>query len=162
MRTHSAPVLLFLVALLASACDDRTEPIRTDEDANIAAEPERDSIVDLLPGEDRYKLAHIDIGALAISLDTIEASGDGSTVILQIGNTTGAGLEDLAATLQWGPLGSDGTPQTSPERTREVPLADSIPAGKWTRATFTLADVPPGELRFLRLTNTDYARLILK
>lgn len=127
-----------------------------------AAAPSDSGVVDLRPGEDQYTLAHLDVGVLAIRLDTIEASEGGAIVKLEIGNTTGAGLEDLSATVQWGPLDAGGTPQVAPERTREAPLASLVAAGSWTRTSFTFADVPPGEMGFVRLSNLGYARLRLK
>lgn len=152
------PALLF-----SQACEQRTDQFETAKEASAETEAEPEgAVVLLVPGQGHYELARLDVGALAIALDTIEGEGAGTVVRLQIGNTTAAGLEDLSATLQWGALAPDSTPQTSPERTREVPLAAIVAAGKWTRTSFTLADVPPGALRFIRLSNIDFTGLILK
>ena len=161
MRARRTLLFLAWTALSMSGCEDASPDVA--EGPAAVEEPAIDSVVvDLVPGQDRYVLAKLDIGTLAISLETIRPSGAGSDIVLQIGNTSAAGLENLSATIQWGVLAADGTPQTAPERTREAPISENVQPGKWTRAVITLADVPPAELGFIRLSNIDFTGLILK
>ena len=163
--TRSAAALVLWISFACWACDSGSEEIVEDQRAAEETEPAPDAdsvVVDLYPGRGSYVLARLDVGTLAFALDTIRKSGEGADIVLRIGNTTAAGLEDLMATLQWGPLGADSTPQTSPSRTREVPVSSNVQAGKWTRAIITLADVPPSELGFIRLSNIDHMGLILR
>jgi hypothetical protein len=157
-----ASLILLVVILSSKACQPSPDQTNTVDDLSEQTEDQDDTALVLVPGEDHYHLARLDIGALAISLDTIVPAGAGVAVRLVIGNTLAAGLEDLSATLQWGPLEPDGVPQLAAERTREVPIASVLHGGRWTSATITLADIPPNEVRFIRLANLDYTGLILR
>jgi hypothetical protein len=112
--------------------------------------------VDLTPGSDTYETILTDVGVLTFSLDKIEASGAGMKAFLTIRNTTAATIEELGATLTWGPTPGS---QTS---FRELTLAKLLQPGAWTAVTVQLDSVATGGLGYLGIAEVTHSGIVLR
>jgi uncharacterized protein DUF3251 len=153
---------------LSLACTPSTERAESASavdslDARLATLEDRDeTTVDLLPGSGTYEVLRIDLGALAVSLDAIEATPNGSRIRLRIGNVTTATIEDLDATVYWGPIDADSIPVVSQARSKDVSMPGKYRPGAWTPVTFALEGVTPSSIGFLRLAEASHRGLELR
>lgn len=108
--------------------------------------------VDLKPGDGSFSVLRLDVGSLAISLDSVIASGEGSLLALSVANLTSAEISGIVGTLGWGIPEADGTHSVDERHSRPLNLAQPLAPGAWTRLSLTLDSVPPDNIHFLRLS----------
>lgn len=154
----------FLIILLAcspkdsDSIDSRIEAL---EDSVAALTDALGTSVDLKPEDESFSVLRMDIGSLALTLDTILPYGVGSQLMLTVANLTSAEIDGLAGTVWWGIPGADGTHEVAEQRSRPLLLSQSLPPGVWTRVTFALDSVPPDQIRFLRVAEVSATSLRL-
>lgn len=108
--------------------------------------------VDLKPGDGSFSVLRLDVGSLAISLDSVVSNGEGSLLALTVANLTSAEISGIVGTLGWGIPEADGTHSVDERHSRPLNLVQALPPGAWTRLSMTLDSVPPDHIHFLRLS----------
>jgi hypothetical protein len=172
MRTPSA-ALLAGILFLTVACTGDEVPAADNGSTNAdqlsdlenrleALEQVISTSVDLIPGQDSYSVLKIDLGALPISLEEVRVAGDGSEIVLRIGNPTSAGIEDLDAKLYWGAMAADSTPIIDPVKSREIEISKVLAPGRWTTVTVSIPGVPPDAIGFVRLADASHRGIDLR
>jgi hypothetical protein len=111
---------------------------------------------ELTPGSGTYATIVTDVGALTFSVDRVEASDAGLKALLTIGNTTAATIEEVGATLTWGP--SPGSRAGS----RQATLAKTLRPGAWTVVTVQLDTVASSGLGYLRIAEVTHTGIVLR
>lgn len=162
-------LLTLLLPIFLLACESgpnrHAEPSH-DIDSLVARvstlEEQSPSAVVLIPGSGTYEVLHMDLGTLVLTLDTIEATTSGTRIRLRIGNTTSATIEDIDATVFWGPLSVDSIPQVAGNRSKEVEFPGRFRSGAWTPVTVELGGVNPAAIGFLRVAAMSHRGLELK
>ena len=156
LRTRLFPGALFLFTIAAcsppddDSADERLEAL---EDSVVVLAEALNATVDLKPGEDAFSVLRMDVGSLAITLDTVAPYDLGSRLELMVGNLTSAQINQLVATIWWGIPQEDGLHAIAERRSRALTLAQPLPPGAWTRVSFALDSVPPEQIGFIRLSN---------
>lgn len=102
-------------------------------------------------GDEGYAKLRFDMGTLLVNIGEVRARGQGSSVVLNFANPTTARILGLKFKLGWGRVDDDGYPEESPAKVREITFKDPLTAGAWTAVTIVLDDVPPADVRFVRL-----------
>lgn len=133
----------------AESAEARIEAL--EDSVTILTEALRPS-VDLKPGDGSFSVVRLDVGSLAVSLDSVGPYGAGSLLTLSAANLASAEITGLVGTLGWGIPEADGTHAVDERRTRPLALSQGLPPGTWTRVTVTLDSVPPDQIRFIRLS----------
>lgn len=119
-------------------------------------------ITQLTPGQSGYSRLEFDLGVLTVSLDDIKPYATGSKVTLSFGNTLSSTISGLNGTIEWGALGSDGTPTTETIKSKQVKFSENISAGAWTKVNVVLEGVPPTEFGYLLLRDFAHSGILLK
>jgi len=116
----------------------------------------------LTPGSDGYAVVKSDLGSLTVSLKNVQPYANGSKVTLQFGNLTSATIEGLKATLEWGPINSQGFPDEQQSKSKDVAFSQSLQSGGWTNTDVVLEAIPPAQLGFVRLRDVGHRGLRLR
>ena len=135
-----------------SRLEERLNKLESDA---LAASLESDShdAAYLRPTDPGYALIDSDFGRLAFSIENVESYANGSKIVLQIGNPTMATYSGMKAKVEWGRADKDGSPSDDHKRFMNFAPVDPLPAGSWHNYSLTLADVPPNELGWVRISN---------
>jgi hypothetical protein len=152
----TARLSLLLVSASLTACspkdtastDNRLEAL--EDSVTMLTEALRAS-VDLKPGDGSFSVLRLDVGSLAITLDSVRPSGSGSLLSLSVANLTSAEIDGLIGTMGWGVPLTDGTHAVDERRSRPLNLSQPLPPGSWTRISVALDSVPPDQIGFFRL-----------
>ena len=164
LRTF-VPVLLMVASLGGCKTLKQLASTETPEDPGAVLSDAVARIglsVDLHPGEPGFGLLNVGIGTLAVTLDSIQSTEQGSLAFLTIGNPTTADLSRLDATLEWGPLDADGEPEHSKESSRTGLVADRLPAGEWRLAKVLLPGMSLTAVGVLRISKATVGDISLK
>lgn len=156
MRSLLVATCVALVVPPAIACAPRSADLEARlealEDSVALLSEAVAASVDLKPGDPSYSVLRLDVGSLAMDLESVIAFGAGTQVNLLIANLTSAEIDAIAGTLWWGLLSEDGTHLVDRRRSKLLTLTENLPPGVWTRVVFALDSVPPEEIGFLRLS----------
>jgi hypothetical protein len=167
------PVVVLIAALLVG-CGQQSgsESARLDSLARALARVEQtiavneilESIRDvafLRPGADGYSAIETEIGVVTISLENVEPYANGTRVTVQFGNTTGATINGLEATIEWGMVDSAGSPVNATGKSKQVTVTQALRAGSWTQEKFVLESILPQDFGFLRFRDVTHAGIRL-
>lgn len=152
--TSQLSLLLAVSSLIAcsprdtASADDRLEAL---EDSVTVLKDALRATVDLKPGDGSFSVLRLDVGSLAITLDSVRSYSGGSILALSVANLTSAEIDGLVGTMGWGIPLSDGTHSVDERRSRPLNLSQPLPPGTWTRISIALDSVPPDQIGFLRL-----------
>ena len=150
------------IGLALAGCSPMGNSLIRIDTTDASQTPASEAYVDILVDAQRFFLLHFDLGVMAVAIDTIRQTAEGSEVVLEFGNTTAAGLVDPSVTLWWGPVDASKTPLLAEERSREVSLGNLFAPASWTRVLVALPNVAPSEIAFLRLIGFDFTELKLR
>ncbi len=153
-RSRSS-VPLLLTALLG--CLGKPDPnldsrIEALEDSLAILTEAVAATVDLKPGDASFSVLRLDVGSLALNLDSVTPYGQGSLLGFSIANLTSAEIDGLAGTLWWGIPEADGTHPVDERRSHGLILSQPLPAGAWVDVMVSLESVPPQQIGFVRLS----------
>lgn len=116
----------------------------------------------LTPNSAKYSIIDTDIGKLTVSLLNIQPYANGSKVTLRIGNLTTAHILGLKVNIDWGTVDSQGNPNNSDARSREVSLGEIAFSGSWMNTDVVLEGIPPASLGFVRLHDVSHRGIRLR
>jgi len=115
-----------------------------------------DAIAYLEPSADGYSVVRSDLGLMTVRLTDVKPYANGSRVILEFGNVSGATINGLKAKVDWGRVDDDGSPKADGEKTREITFDKKLKASAWTNVPVTLEGIPPAQLGYVRVSQVSH------
>lgn len=177
------PVVLLGLAVFCAGCNDAAQQAALSRQVDVLKEQfrtldaqvktlQRESDVEkflrnasgvayLTPGTDGYSTLETDIGTMTVSLANVEPYANGSRITLQFGNPSTATANSVKATVEWGRVDSNGSPDNDSARSREITFAQALRAASWTSVPLVLEAVPPADLGFVRLRDVTVTGITL-
>lgn len=114
------------------------------------------SIAYLTPSDQGYSTVKSDLGVMTIRLTDVKSYANGSRVILQFGNVSGATINGLKAKVDWGRVDEKDRPKTNDEKTREITFDKKLKASAWTNVPVILEGIPPTQLGYVRVSQVSH------
>jgi len=108
-------------------------------------------------------------GTLFVSVEEVKPYADGSRIMLNIGNPSTATYRGFKMHVRWGPR-FDGDKQTAAGaymqwrnglREGDFAFRETLPAGRWARATLTLSPGKPESLGYMEISGLETDELSL-
>lgn len=115
----------------------------------------------LQPTEQSYSQIRTNIGYVAVSIEDVSSYTNGSKVLINFGNPTGATLIDVSVKFEYGSMTEDGLPDDR-VFTKDQKLDVNLPASGWITVPVMFADVPPSELGYIRVTSVEYQSISMR
>lgn len=115
-----------------------------------------DSIAYVRPSDQGYSTVRSDLGVMTIRLTDVKSYANGSRVILQFGNVSGATINGLKAKVDWGRVDENDRPKINGEKTREITFDKKLKASAWTNVPVILEGIPPAQLGYVRVSQVSH------
>ncbi len=117
--------------------------------------------VELEP-DGKYGVLYAGIGTLAVTFDSARTVSNGSLLFLSIGNPLAADLSSFSATVKWGTIDARRESHYEADQKRDGLIAQSLPGGRWTRATFLVPDRFPSQIGVIEISHASVGTIELK
>lgn len=118
--------------------------------------------VALRPGSQGYDYIDTDLGALTFSLDDISPYGYTTKVMLKIGNTVSATLNDVRVDIEYGPTDDRGAIIVDKKKTKKDVSLGRLKGGSFTKVAVVLEGIKPEEFGLLFMGNVQIGGIALQ
>lgn len=145
------------VAQLKAGLDQLKKESEADREARRQA-LEAGRSVTFKPTDKGYATLRHDLGVLAVEFASLEPAGNGSRVVLRLGNVAAGAVNDVEAKVEWGKDPSD----VRSVRAQKITLGRVLPQGAWSDVALLLEDVPPDQLGFVRISELTISSVSLR
>lgn len=115
----------------------------------------------LSPSKPEYQSVKMDIGYVLVSVDNVNDYANGSKIVLNFGNPTGANISNISADIEWGQNDASGTP-IGEVHSMHHDFTDNLPAASWHKMEVNLSDVPPKLLGYVRIKNLEHKTVFMR
>jgi hypothetical protein len=118
-------------------------------------------MITLKPNSDGYSAIRTTLGNLTVSITSISAKANGTSVVLNFGNPLACDLREVEMWVRYGETDRQGNPVQGAGKSKHVKLDRTLRGGRFTTIRLGLDDIKPDKLGYISIGNMHHGGIAL-